>query len=290
MPRPPTRFIHISDLQLGHMGEVTDNDRRVRRLVERVAAEEPDFVVHSGDHIAGAVNDDPAEAYRVQKMWADYHRAMTPVRARCPVISALGNHDQVGAAPSNEEYCRQTGRADKPTYYSTTIGAVHLIVLDVVMGRHRGGFPSGTAQARWLRRDLARPRRARCTVAVGHYPIFVTPWYYDGPDASLIYNEHTGAAGDLLPLLLDGGVDLYLCGHLHVYERSRHPRLTQLVAGAMEIAYPQLATEPNNQYCQSYAQRQTYTRFTLTDEILSGETIDIDGHTIDTWRQKLIEI
>ena len=62
-----------------------------------------------------------------------------------------------------------------------------MIVLDVVAARHRGGFPAKTAQRRWLRRDLRRSRQARGTVAVGHYPIFATPWLHGSSDASLLF-------------------------------------------------------------------------------------------------------
>ena len=62
MSKRPTRWIHLSDLQLGHLSSrVKDNDARAHRLIERVVAEEPDFIINAGDHIAGAVNADPAE-------------------------------------------------------------------------------------------------------------------------------------------------------------------------------------------------------------------------------------
>ena len=92
MSKRPTRWIHLSDLQLGHLSSrVKDNDARAHRLIEPVVAEEPDFINNAGDHIDGAVNADPAGRQRVTQLWADYHDVMWPLTAVCPVVSALGN-------------------------------------------------------------------------------------------------------------------------------------------------------------------------------------------------------
>ena len=167
-----TRWIFVSDLQL--RPDDPGHEERRRLLIERVAAEKPDFVIDGGDHVAGAVNDEPEEAERVALMWAAYHRVTRPLRGLCPVISTVGNHDQTGSDPSSEEFLRQVGRQGRGTWHAGTIGGVHIAILDVLNGRHRGGF-ADRAQARWLRRDLRASRRARCTVAAGHYPILVPP-------------------------------------------------------------------------------------------------------------------
>lgn len=230
-----TRWILISDVQFGHSSpQVRDNDERARMLIEQVAREAPDFVVNAGDHVNGVVTDNKQR--EVQRLWSAYHRAIQPLAKLCPVISVVGNHDQTGRAASSAIYCRETKRAGKPSYYSTTIRGVHVIALDVVPCRHHGGFPGGTVQAKWLARDLNRRRQAKCTIAVGHYPIFLTPEVYDNSDASLHYDEVARKEGVLLPMLLDTRVDLYLCGHHHVYERTRYNRLTQVMAGAADIA------------------------------------------------------
>ena len=71
------QWFHISDLQFGTgKAEKNDSDACARRLVEQVAGQEPDFVIHSGDHIHGAVNDSKEEKARVKEYWADYQRAV----------------------------------------------------------------------------------------------------------------------------------------------------------------------------------------------------------------------
>jgi hypothetical protein len=275
-----TRWIFVSDLQLEPIGG--DHEERRRLLIERVAAEKPHFVIDGGDHVDGAVRDDPEETDRVELMWAAYHRIMAPLENLCPVLSTIGNHDQTGAPPSSENYLRQVGRQGKTTYHAKTIRGVHIANLDVLTGRHRGGFADG-AQARWLRRDLLAKRQARCTIVVGHYPIIVAPWCVDH---SILRDEEPGTSGVLLPMLLDAGVDLYLCGHLHAYERVRYKTMSQIMTSASDIFFPDMG-EKLSEHTQAFDDRQTYVRFALEDSTIRGEAVSAEGDVIDQWKQEL---
>lgn len=282
------QWIHLSDLQFGTgKAENTDADDCARVLIERAASLKPDFVVHSGDHIHGAVNDSKEEKERVGEYWADYQKAVRPLKELCPILSVPGNHDQTGSDLALQTYNRQTGRSGKPPYWATTIKGVHIVGLDVVPWRHKGGFPKGSLQEKWLRRHLKRSRRARCLVAVGHYPIFAAPWIYHNVDPSLNYNELTGEKGVLLPILLETRVDLYLCGHQHIYERTRYPRLTQVMTGGEGVAFAGLLEQAPNKYSRTRDERRGYTRFILTDKSIRGEAVDLHGECIDAWVQRL---
>ena len=275
------RWIFVSDLQL--KPDDREHEERRRLLIERVAAEKPDFVIDGGDHVAGAVNDEPEEAERVALMWAAYHRATKPLEGLCPLISTVGNHDQTGSNPSSEEYLRQVGRQGRRTWHAGTIGGVHIAILDVLDGRHRGGFTDRT-QARWLRRDLRAARRARCTLVVGHYPVLVSPWLLEH---SVLRGKEPGDPGLLLPILLEAGVDLYLCGHLHAYERARCRTLTQVMTSASDIFFDDMDEKPG-EFRIAFDERQSYVRFALEDSTILGEAVSADGDIIDEWRQELL--
>ncbi len=282
-----TQWIHISDLQFGTgKSENIASDEKARLLIEEVARHKPAFVIHSGDHIHGAVNDTPEEKARVKEYWADYQKALKPLKRVCPVLCVPGNHDQTGSTLSLKTYLRQTGRAGRPPYYSATIQGIHIIGLDVVPWRHKGGFIKGSAQEKWLGRHLRRPRQARCVVVAGHYPIFMSPWILHNVDPSLGYDEEVRKQGVLLPLLLRARVDLYLCGHLHVYERSRYQGLTQVMAGGDGVAFQGYLEQETSKYCRKQDERRGYIRFTLTDKTLRGEAVSVEGEVMDTWWQK----
>ena len=274
-----TCWIFVSDLQLANPDP---HEERKRRLIERVAAEKPQFVINGGDHINGGVNDDPEELRKAQQMWKTYHHVMSPLKQLCPVISTVGNHDQTGSDPSSQEYLRQVGRHGRATYHARTIAGVHIANMDVVAGRHCGELMD-RAQARWLRRDLRAARRAGCTVVVGHYPIIVAPWLLEH---SVLCDEQPGASGLLLPMLLDGGVDLYLCGHLHAYERARCKTMTQVMTSASDLFFPEMREKPG-EFTKAFDERKTYIRFALEDSTIRGEAISAEGDVVDQWTQEL---
>ena len=281
------QWIHISDLQFGTgKAEKSTSDETARRLIEAIARQRPAFVIHSGDHIHGAVNDTPEEKARVEEYWNDYREALKPLKKVCPLLCVPGNHDATGSDLSLETYLRRTGRDGRTPYYATTIQGIHIIGLDVVPWRHKGGFIAGSAQEKWLRRHLRRTRRARALVVAGHYPIFASPWILHNVDSSLGYDEDTRAQGTLLPLLLQSRADLYLCGHQHVYERSRYRNLTQVMAGGDGIAFAGHLEQPRGRYCRIQDERRGYIRFTLSAKSLRGEAISADGQIMDTWWQK----
>ena len=283
----PVRWIHVTDLQLG-LGKSAnnDNDANARKLIEQVVSEEVDFVINSGDLIHGAHADQTLET--IAEYWSDYQTTVKPLKGKSPILSAPGNHDMTRGDRSMERYCTETGRAGQRSYYAATIQGVHVVCLDVVSGLHRGGFPKDSEQEVWLKRELNRLPHTRCVIAVGHYPIFLSPDFYGRfSDSSLCYDERTGQEGALLPILLEGEVDLYLCGHLHTYERTRYEQLTQVMAGAYGIAYPDLMPYRPNQYCQTLDERQCYVRYTLTEDSIHAEALSLQGAVVDTWSQPL---
>ena len=217
-------WIHLSDLQFG---QSPGADATAAEIVEMAVARRPDFVVDTGDCVNGAVDDTVEEKARLRALWAGYNQAVRPIRKTCPFFQVPGNHDFTGSSSSLANFLRQTRRTGKAAWFAATVKGVHLIGLDVVPTRHTGGFAVATPQGRWLRRHLGRPRKARCTVVAAHYPIFAPPELVD--DDRFHYHEPTAGRGPLLPQLDRAGVDLYLCGHYHSYERCRYRRLSQVM-------------------------------------------------------------
>jgi hypothetical protein len=121
---------------------------------------------------------------------------------------ASGNHDYHSAG--GRGYFRYFGpAAGDPAkgYYSYDVGAWHVVVVNSNCGEV-GGCRAGSAQERWIRRDLAASTQA-CTLAYWHHPRFTSG------------REHDDAT-EMRPIwqaLYDHGAEIVLSGHNHQYER-----------------------------------------------------------------------
>ena len=92
-------------------------------------------------------------------------------------------------------------------YYSYNFGDWHFIALNSNCAHLNGGCRVNSLQERWLREDLQANRRP-CTLAYAHHPRFSS-----GINGSADY------LGPLWQALYEYGVDVYLAGHDHHYER-----------------------------------------------------------------------
>jgi hypothetical protein len=92
------------------------------------------------------------------------------------------------------------------TWYSTTIGTWHIVVLDSDCAAV-GGCDRDSPQGRWLAEDL-RTSPAHCTLAIWHQPRFSSGERGDEP-----------AVGPFWDLLYADHAELVVNGHDHDYER-----------------------------------------------------------------------
>jgi hypothetical protein len=161
---------------------------------------------------------------------ADYQKAIFEMYpktlATSPLWPALGNHDgrsansitqsgvyydiftlptrgQAGGVPSGTE-----------AYYSFDYANAHFICLD----SHDTDRSADGAMMQWLKADLAATQRD-WIIAYFHHPTYTKGTHDSDKDS-----DSAGRMNDMrqifLPVLEQGGVDLVLVGHSHVYERS----------------------------------------------------------------------
>ncbi|MER7072449.1 metallophosphoesterase [Terrabacter sp. NPDC000476] len=128
-------------------------------------------------------------------------------RLRDVTIPAIGNQEyKVHDANTFHDYFGERSGPDSG-YWSTDVGAWHVVVLNSNCTTVKGGCRAGSPQQRWLEADLAASD-ARCTVALMHHPRWSNG--IAGPDTRL---------ADLVDTLVGHGVDLMLSGHEADYER-----------------------------------------------------------------------
>lgn len=161
---------------------------------------------------------------------ADYQRAifdMYPTVLRTsPVWPALGNHDAKSANSITQSGVYydifslptrgQAGGVTSGTeaYYSFDYANIHFICLD----SHDSDRSPDGAMMQWLKADLAATQRD-WLIAYFHHPTYTKGTHDSDKDS-----DSGGRMNDMraifLPVLEQGGIDLVLTGHSHVYERS----------------------------------------------------------------------
>jgi hypothetical protein len=144
-----------------------------------------------------------------------------------PYLVAVGNHElkpkQDKRAPREHTATFLTGLdpdfSPDRMYYAKTIGPIRFLFLNSsdfpglystpgAPDRHR-------AQMEWLARQLET--EAHPTIVSTHHPIVQSAAKHRG-QARHTWNHEYGGGQTLPEVLLDGGVDLVLSGHVHSYE------------------------------------------------------------------------
>jgi len=172
-----------------------------------VAAEQPLFVLHSGDYVRSG---------NVAGQWAIEFEDLTSISADRPFFMCVGNHDNgpgegEGALFNTLFSYPMDGPDSTEDYYSLVIGNLQLIVLSTET------FDMDQ-QIAWMDRELtAHEQQVDWTLVMFHRPIWSS-------------GAHGGNDGDapraevMVPVLDAHHVDLVVNGHDHDYERF-HPSL-----------------------------------------------------------------
>ena len=197
--------------------EALPTSREVTAIGTAMARARPDLWLHVGDVVYPWGE---ARHYTTA-----FFRPFAELLRHAPCYAMLGNHDLGNADPVREDAGRQLLRCfhlpqgewtGDERCYAFAAGPVRFIVLDC-----NQALAPGHPSLEFLARELARADEPWLVVA-GHYPIWSGSRQGDRGDLV----EH------LLPQLLAAKVDLFFCGHDHVYQRFGEPgTLVQVVTG-----------------------------------------------------------
>ena len=165
------------------------------KLIERL---DPDTVL--------ALGDEQYDVGRLAAFRASY--AHTWGRHKARTLAVPGNHEYYsgGRARGFFTYFGRHAGPDERGWYTKQLGTWRLIALNsnctvVACGRQ-------SVQYAWLAKTLA-DKPATCTVAMMHHPLVSS-----GP-----HGDDESGALPLWKLLYQGGVDVALTSHDHIYER-----------------------------------------------------------------------
>src|SRR4051812_7989781 len=188
---------------------------------------------------------------------ADYDAFYAPSWGRLKKIThpVVGNHeygspDATGYFDYYNGAGRSTGAAgSRPDgWYSFSVGTWHVVALNTNCERVSGGCAAGSTQEQWLRKDLAAHAET-CTLAFAHQPLWSSP------------TSEEPAVRPLFQALYDAGVELYVVGHQHLYDRfapsepdqsiDRARGVQQIIVGTGGRDLSGLGPEPPNSEVRS---------------------------------------
>ena len=109
--------------------------------------------------------------------------------------------------PNEPKYPNQYGLTFGKGYYSYDLGSWHIVALNSNNECVNVSCASTSAQAEWLRNDLAA-HPSQCTLAYWHHPLYASGTGSDIPEVHPFWQ-----------ILYNQGADVIVAGHAHRYER-----------------------------------------------------------------------
>ena len=200
---------------VGDSGTGEQHQRDVHSAMRLFTQEtEIDLYLHVGDMAYGKGTDQQFQ----ERFFQPYQRTLQ--EKVC--WASMGNHEgfssdgSTGVGPYYDAYvCPKQGEAGgvpsgTEAYYSFDYGNIHMICLNSHDVDRR---PKGR-MAKWLVRDLAATE-AKWIIGFWHHPPYTKGTHDSDVEIQLVEMREY-----IMPILEDGGVDLVLSGHSHIYERS----------------------------------------------------------------------
>jgi hypothetical protein len=207
----PTNSRPVRVWAIGDAGSGTANQTAVRdAYLNSPNSARTDVWLMLGDNVYPEGSDQDYQLYMF-----DIYRDMFGHTVFWP---AIGNHDAASGSPTtylNTFAGPAKGEAggipsDTRLYYSFDYGKVHFVCLDSWISERW----ANSAMLNWLRVDLASTSND-WIIAYWHHPPYSMGTDFSDSTPILIEMRE-----QVVPILESYGVDLVLCGHSHVYERS----------------------------------------------------------------------
>lgn len=208
----PTRIWVVGDSGTGEYHQLLVH--RAMQTYTKETKRPINFYLHVGDMAYGQGTDDQFQ----KKFFEPYQKTLR--NTTC--WASLGNHEghssdgEKSVGPFFDAYvCPTKGEAGgvpsgSESFYSFNYGDIHVICLN---SYDIDRSPQGD-MAKWLVCDLAETK-TRWIVGFWHHPPYTKGTHDSDKEIELIEMRKY-----IMPILENGGVDLVLSGHSHIYERS----------------------------------------------------------------------
>ncbi len=187
------------------------------KITKEIADLKPDFIVSTGDIIAGHV-DDPAV---IDSMYQDFVKASHFI-SYIPLYIAPGNHEETDEKPLKPIYLKHF----KKTYFSFQYDNSYFIILNSSEPKQK--YRITGKQFRWLKKQLSKAKKGEYQ----HIFVFVHhPLYPKISHIGTSLDKYPEERDKLAKLLKEYNVETVFCGHVHIYNESIIDGLHQYIIG-----------------------------------------------------------
>jgi len=237
------------------LGDTRTQHQFHQAVVEQIVAQEPDFVLHSGDLVANGHS---------ARGWETFFEIERELMARAPLFPALGNHES-----NAQHYFDLFYLPGNERWYTFDYGNARFVCLQV---DGIADFCPGSEQYTWLEETLAANTQ---------------PWlfvyFHIPPYSSVQDNLEDGIRQALTPLFERYGVDVVFNGHKHNYERNEVNGITYVVtAGGGAPLYAMQEREPTQ---AAFALVHHFVLLEIDGDHLQAKVISIEGEVLDEFER-----
>ncbi len=247
---------HGDSFRFAAFGDTRDGHGVHRSIVEALAREKVDFVVHTGDMVGHG---------GVRREWDRFFQIERPLLVETPILPAIGNHD-MGNGEMFRHYFLQDMWAGEARYYAHDWGNLRVVAVDSGI-ECRDGCTQYAFAERALREGA---ERGQLMVLFMHHPPYSSGEH--GSDGTI--------QRPIRELAKRHGVELVITGHDHDYERTKPINgTTYIVAGS--AGAPIRPVQPK-WFSAAARTEPHYVVIDVVGDTLAVRAVNLDGTTFDT--------
>ena len=262
-------------LRVGVLGDASFGDEATTELVNLMASQDLDFVIHTGDVVYETDSSDLLNSYV-----KNFYLPFSPLLHEMPVYTVLGNHDyddvlvwqgdpfyDYAFPPFEDPAFSYPESRRNNQYYAVTYQDIQFLFLD---SQTFFGVEGRADQDAWLEERLA-DTRFRFTIPIFHVAPYSSSVVHpdDSRPVRLIWN----------PLFEQYGVPLSFSGHFHHYERLVANGITYIVSGGgSSVLYAQGEALPESQV---YLRRTHFVLMEIYEDEIRLTAISKEGELLD---------
>ncbi|MFH0798920.1 MAG: metallophosphoesterase [Pseudomonadota bacterium] len=195
------------------MGDNRSGDRVYKKIMDRLEARKPLFVINTGDIIPNPGNRDE---------WSHFWELSKPITA--PYFLTAGNHD-IDDAKSEKIWQEEVDLPGNELYYSFAVGKNLFVVLDSVEPKDDRKIAG--KQFEWLR-GVLDPGRYEHQFVFLHHPLFVPEHLTHSGESLDRYPEDRDRLHDLF---VAKKVTAVFAGHVHTFNHIEKDGVAYIITG-----------------------------------------------------------